>query len=88
MVANSTEYQREYMRTYYARHGNRINRNRVLNKVRQTGRIPKASTITKYDITDEELMSLLHERFQASEETRQSSSAAQRGGPSSSNESQ
>ena len=31
MPANSTQYQREY----YAKHGGRINRNRVLDKAKQ-----------------------------------------------------
>ena len=88
MVANSTQYQREYMRKYYAKHGDRINRNRVLGKVKQTGRIPKSSTIAKYSISDRELLPLLQEHFLTSAETRQSSSEAPTGGPSFSDESQ
>lgn len=64
MVSNTTEYQREYMRTYYTANSDKINRQRVLNRARRSGRIPKQSAIDRYGFTDAELASIIAVRFQ------------------------
>ena len=66
MVANNKEYMRSYMKEYYKKNPEKYSANKrlgVLKRASKSGRKPRDSTMTKYKITNEEIMKAIGDNW-------------------------